>query len=229
MTKQTGVSIIRILGILLTAIILGAIILGVAGCNSPKKAVAKYKASSAFPKDCADQFPPQITPGQTITTPGPSVNCDSVQEAYNAFWESMLTAVNGDLKAMQDSIAAMQARGETIPTKTVKCPDNTNRTDTAINTALTEHYRRLANEALQKAAADSTAMAAAHSKSISKLQSQLSHKSNQIKTRTRQRNVGWALLSLVGLYTFRHQLIGLLQGPIGSALSFILGLFRRKQ
>jgi len=61
----------RILGAFITAAVLLMIIAGLAGCNAGPKAIAKYKASSAFPRECADSFPivndTTYIQGQTIT------------------------------------------------------------------------------------------------------------------------------------------------------------------
>jgi hypothetical protein len=44
---------IRIIGMVLTSVLIGSIILGLSGC----KAVEKYKHSDQFAADCADKFP----------------------------------------------------------------------------------------------------------------------------------------------------------------------------
>jgi ribosomal protein S18 len=47
----------RVLGAVITAAVFLMLLAGLAGCNAGQKAVAKYKASSLFSKECADSFP----------------------------------------------------------------------------------------------------------------------------------------------------------------------------
>jgi hypothetical protein len=212
---------IRLLGILITAVILSLIILGLAGCSPAKigdKAIAKYKASSQFPTDCDTQFPFQVTTGttDTVTITNTVIDCDSLQAQYDAYWNAINAQQFNGMKTLADSIAAMQARGVPPPSKKINCPPSihTHRVDTIESSA------KLI--ALQRQLAESQA---SHQSQLSTLQSKLQKKTTTLKKRNKQAAFMGGILSIFAIYTFRHQLIGL----FGNFFTLLAGLIKRKR
>jgi hypothetical protein len=109
------------------------------GCKIGEKAVKKYQESSQFAGDCADQFPPTVTQGETKvdSTENVEVNCDEIIREYEKFWEGVSTQTEKEKQDLADTIAAMIARGQKPPSKTFRCPPSihTSRVDTVENKA----------------------------------------------------------------------------------------------
>jgi hypothetical protein len=126
----------------IAAVILVLMLSGLSGCSVAKikaKGVEEYQGSSKFPQDCSDRFPPIVKEGEviTVTVPGPVTDCDSLLAAYTEFWRD-ITSENEDARiALQDTIAAMIARGQPLPSKRVSCPPvvSISKRDTIIDAA----------------------------------------------------------------------------------------------
>lgn len=183
---------------ILAAAFIALILFSLFGCSPAKigaKAVNDYKASSKFPNDCALQFPPIVTEGETKidTIYGDEINCDDVVRKYTEFWEGVSTENEKERKALADTIAAMIARGEKPPTKKVRCPPSTHsvRVDTVESTAKLEAANRLNNELRLQYTSDTAARNEKQNRTDLKL-----------KNRTSQRNYSFglnaALIALIG-------------------------------
>jgi len=165
------------------------------GCKVGEKAVAKYKASSEFPADCATQFPVTVTKGETVTDTiyGEEIDCDEVIRGYTEFWEGVSTENEKERKALADTIAAMLARGEKPPTKSFRCPPSTHKhtRDTIINKAAEEAANRRLRESEIKHATD-----------IAKMKAKAAQDADNIARKTKQRNslffINLGLLAAIG-------------------------------
>jgi hypothetical protein len=216
---------LRLLGILITAVLLSLIIIGLAGCSPAKisaKAISDYKASSQFPSDCATQFPFQVTAGttDTLTITNTVIDCDSATAQYEAYWNSVNAQQYNGMRTLADSIAAMQsALSVGVPTNRrniVRCPPSIylHRVDTIESTAkLTALQRQLAEAQ------------SSYQSQLTALQSKLEKKTNTLKKRNKQAAFMGGLISIFAIYTFRHQLIGL----FGNFFTLLAGLLRRKK
>lgn len=191
-------NMVRAIELVISLVLLFFILMGLNGCSPAKigaKAVETYKASSNFPNDCALQFPPIITKGETKidTIYGDEIDCDDVVRGYTEFWEGVSTENEKERKALADTIAAMIARGEKPPTKKVRCPPSTHsvRIDTVESTAKLEAANRLNNELRLQYASDTAARNEKQKRTNLKL-----------GNRTSQRNYSFglnaALIALIG-------------------------------
>lgn len=189
---------IKILGGIITLVILALIIVGLAGCSPAKigeKAVNEYKSSSKFSNDCALQFPPIITEGETKidTFEAIEVDCEDIVAANRQYWEWVENESALERKVLADSIAAMIARGQKPPSTKFRCPPSIHsvRVDTVESTAKLEAANRLNNELRVRFASDIVARSEKQKRTDLKL-----------KNRTSQRNYSFglnaALIALIG-------------------------------
>jgi len=191
----------RGLGIFIISVVIVLMIASLAGCNAGQKAVDKYKASSAFPRECADSFPivndTTFIAGQTIT--------DTVID-YRYF-DSSIQVITGT-----DTVYATIQVGQQTKTiyKYIRDTIRVSKTDTRIVEALGRQLQE----------ADS-----ACSTYVNQLKADKAKTDKRLSTRTKQRNIGCGIISLFGLYAFRHQLIGLLGGLPG----FFIGLISKRR
>ncbi len=143
------------------------------GCRIGQKAVAAYKSGPDFPRDCANQFPPKVTPGKTdtVTIQGHTVDCDSVQAAYEAWWKQKQTP---PATPQQPAVQVPPAAQKRIP-----CPPSRiiRKTDTIISTAELEACRRKADQQ------QTSFLQQSHD-----MQAQILELREQANTRTKQRN-----------------------------------------
>jgi hypothetical protein len=208
----------RVIGTLIIGVIIILLIAGLgglSGCKVAEKAVTKYKASAAFPGDCADEFPVTFTPGKIDTIYGPTVDCDSLSAIFDAYWrQKNATGLAPDTVYIEGKAIATPAP----PNKKVPCPPSTIQRDTVESTARLEQVLRLLSEAKTL-----------HQNEVQLLKTQLAESESKRKRNGKQRNFLGGLVAVFALWSFRHQLLSLLTGPVAGGLTAFLGLFRRKK
>lgn len=189
----------RLIGITVTTIILLAMISGFAGC----KAVEKYKQSPEFPADCAKEFPIKT---DSIYIQGEEIHDTVTNYEYG----------NSDTVIMViDSIKTQIIYTDRVLTKTIiKSRTDTIRTEKE-STAAIEAIRRTAKMEIESL-----------SDEIVRLDNQAGKDAKKIDWLAKQRNISFGIITLAGLYLFRHQIISLFSGWFGFLASFIK---RKKQ
>lgn len=181
------------------AILFVLLILSLIGCKVGEKAVNKYKESSEFPGDCADSFP---------------VKTDSIY--VEGGWVTD-TIYNYDVQTLFDTVTQ---KIDTVIYKTKVI--NKLRVDTIRLTK--EDSARIKQLLLEN-----KELKYMHSKEIETLYKYLAESERKRKRNGKQALFGWGIISLSGLYHFRHHLLSLFSGPVAGGLKFIFGLFRRKK
>jgi len=170
------------------------------GCKAGEKAVAKYKASSEFPKDCSDSFP--IT-ADTFLVEGKTIIDSAVHYEY----------VNVEVPGKDYVI-------EKLTTKTVTVTKY--RTDTIRvvkkDSAQIKHLNLVLLEQAEN-----------HIQRVAALEADNEKKAKKLDTRTGQRNWLAGILSIIAVYHFRSQIASFIGGPVGKLLALIAGLFKRKK
>jgi len=204
-----GIGFYRIIGTLIISVIVILLIAGLcglSGCKFAEKAVAKYQASAAFPKACADSFP---------------VVTDSIYVEGGWTTDSIYFY---DTQTLFDTVT------QKIDTVIYKTKVVTNRKVDTIRVTK-EDSARLKQYILQL-----IVQTQVHKKEVELLTNQLAkskaateNEKRKTKRNAKQRNIGWGIIAAFAAYNFRHQLIGLLSGGFGKIGLFIFGLLKRKK
>lgn len=152
------------------------------GCKIGEKAVNKYKHSSEFPKDCADEFPVKT---DTVVIDG-ELRVDSA-----VHYEYVQVPVPGE-----NSII------ERLTTKTITVTKHRRDTIrvTVEDTRRVEQYKRVLDEQAEK-----------HIKKVAGLESDLKAANRKVKTRSLQRNISWGLIALFIGWSFRSRITKLIK------------------
>jgi len=152
------------------------------GCKIGERAVNKYKDSSEFPKDCADEFPVKT---DTVVIPG-ELRVDSA-----VHYEYVQVPVPGE-----NSII------ERLTTKTITVTKHRRDTIrvTIEDTRRVEQYKRVLDEQAEN-----------HIKKVAYLEADLKAANRKVKTRSLQRNISWGLIALFIAWSFRGRITKLIK------------------
>lgn len=186
--------VVKGIGALIALVLLALIISGIAGCGAAKikaGAIEDYKASSKFPKDCATEFP--LIP-DTIFTEGKVITDTVIDYRY---FDSTIQVVNGT-----DTVYATITIKEPVRTITVT------KTDTISKVVVDKRLVISLGRELQEA--DNACSA-----NVDRMNAKAEKDAAKIKKTTKQRNAGFLIATLAGIYIFRWQLISLFGGLFG--------------